>query len=261
MSITREDVDQYKEFEASGAKDVSLEELRQVYGWLESPRANSVFANEKAFVSFETIPKVEFRLDANQSDLSFISTLSSANPDTKKLNLIAFLKQEFLQDSRTTSWYSRLVTSLLPLVAVAALVISKGTHQTLNTAFQSILMGLAVFVAIFSVFTTTHSYLDRKKLDLYKSGRLSYFFSIDKNVTVLGVATILLALVGVVSTPEESSKLRLSFPSYDYIPFILFLLCFEMTFILLRTLIEFYVIRPGAFELGEMKKEFLETFE
>jgi hypothetical protein len=38
-------------------------------------------------------------------------------------------------------------------------------------------------------------------------------------------------------------------------------LSFISTFIVLRSIIEFYVHRPAQYILGDMKKEYLETFQ
>ena len=264
MQITKTYIKELKN--ASGECSCSLEELKDIYKGLGRPKGRAVKIRSVFYVSFELTPYVQFKVfDCESKDqLSFIESLHFIDATHKEKSIAQFIWHEFFDGK---NWYSkiwRFLSTLLPLVVVNSVIILISTNQNIETTFNGLLTALAFFVAIFSLFTVSHEHLERRKLRLFENGKLAYYFSVDKNLTKLGITAIIICILGIMVTPDEVGKFWNDDCNYNYLDWLILILinvAVFNTFILLRSIIEFYIHRPAEFILGDMKKESLENYK
>jgi len=126
---------------------------------------------------------------------------------------------------------------------------------------MALLTAVSIFVAIFSLFTISHEYMERKKLQLFENGKLAYYFSVDKLIAELGVCAILISIFVNLIIGESSSRfLEIKNSPIKWVLLLSINLSFFFTFIVLRSIIEFYIHRPAMYIMGDLKRESLEDF-
>lgn len=271
MNFSNEQIQALKE--SCGQQDCSLDELKKAYQQLERPKGNAVKVRELFFVSLEKAPNVQFYVTdcKNKDQLAFIEALKFVDSTRNEEGIWKFIFHEFWQGK---TWYWKLwrfFQVLLPLIILNVVALFFATEQNIDNTFSALLTAISVFVAIFSLFTVSHEHLERKKLRLFENGKLAYYFSVDKNITKLGITAILACLLAGLLvenslpseiTPNETNMFwqSLSNPK-DWIILILLNIVVFNTFIVLRSIVEFYIHRPAEFILGDMKKTSLEDFK
>jgi len=248
----------------SGQKSCSLEELKVIYIAYNRPKANGVKINNNFYISFESAPKVQLYIkdNINKDKLSFIEELHFVDATKKEQNILSFIIFEFWQGDKIKQKICRFFFTITPSILLNFAIIKYVTEKALSNTFVALLTAISVFIAIFSLFTISHEHIERKKLRLFENGKLAYYFSVDKNITELGVSAILLTVFGLLLTNDSTTIFwNTWYDIKDWIILILFNLSFFFTFIILRSVIEFYIHRPAIFILGDMKKQSLEIFD
>jgi hypothetical protein len=174
--IVRELVSEDKE--SSDARDVTLQELSEIYHSLSKQRGADpllkvVSLQNRLMAQF---PEVSYRLlyvnlakDQRPRDsLSFVLRLDWAGPEEPRLTWKSFMLGEF----RSTRW--------LLLILVVGLTAGFGwLHDAslMADVNQLVLTSLSIFVSIFVVFVIGESKRLTGRSDLFQSGRLHEFWT------------------------------------------------------------------------------------
>lgn len=246
---------------AAGYQEIRLDDLKMIYLGHNRPKTNIVQIRDDYFVSFESAPKVQFKVIGriNDDQLAFIETQHFVNATKLERGLLTFVLYEFYQGSNWWRQILRAIYTVTPLVLVSTVAIFYATEQTVANSFNALLTAVSMFIAIFSLFTVSHEHLERKKISLFESGQLAYYFSVDKNITKLGVIAIFASLFAILIAPlGEAAFWRVD--NKNWVILILLNITFFNTFLILRSIVEFYIHRPATFILGDMKKESLENY-
>lgn len=263
--INSELIEQLKR--SKGFQYISVSEIKQIYSHLNNSRAKVIPAFNTTHVVFAELPGIEFCIKGllKKDDFRFIEDklLNFVDINRRKISYSRFLYEEFFQGDNLKLRLARLTTTILPLVCLNLVgYYFAGTGGT-KDILAGILTAAAIFVAIFSLFTTSHDYLSRKELDLFESGSLGYYFSIDSHITRTGVYSILLSIVALTACSgfdSNNSTNLYQFYSRNIITITGLNLSFLGVYITLRAILEFYVKRPARFILGELKKESFDKF-
>jgi hypothetical protein len=261
-------LDHIEELKSSeGDLRLSPDELKQVYIALNRPKVNLIKVDETVYVSFESAKKIQFIItDTNSIDkFSFIEQFNKKlDVTSKEKNYWEFLEMEFFQGKNILHRVWRFVVTIFPVIIFNCLALLFASNANINSFMQGLLTAITVFVAIFSLFTVSHEHMERKKKLLFENGKLAYLFSVDKNITISGVIAIVFSLFTLLLIDENSERFYQNLYLVD-IKKVLFLMfgniSFLLTWIVLRSIIEFYIIRPARFILGDIKKQSLEDFE
>lgn len=260
--ITSKYIDQLK-IHAVGQGDISYNDFLKLYEGLKKPKVNLVKIEKTIYVCFSSIPKASFKVieEHDLNKFAFIKDINIVDIDNHKQNIISFLFFEFFQGDRWFYKLLRFVETISPIIMINLLLTNFATYETVQATFSALLTALSIFIATFTLFAINHDYWERKELTLFRNGKIAYYFSVDKNVATLGVIAIMTALLGVIIIPSDATPLLKENNMKTWIGVILINICLFITYIMFRTIIEFYVGRPAKFVLGELKKKSLETFD
>lgn len=256
------DIDTLKKSE--GHCDCTVEQLKAIYIELDRPKARVVKLYKDYYVSLEPIYKVQFKVigSIRKEHLSFIERKVEIDATKDEQNIVRFLVNEFVQGGKLRNKLLRAVETAIPLGLLNLGIRFYATNNSMSNLFLGLLTAVSVFVAIFSLFTISHEHLERRKLRLFETGKLAYYFSVDKNIALLGICSLMssiFALLIVNGNPKMFWNTNDALQKYLIL--LLINLSFLATFIVLRSIIEFYIHRPARFMLGDMKKEYLEKFD
>jgi|GEM_PF-3402267 len=262
--------EQILQLNAKGAKRyLSIDELKEIYLLFDRPTAKGALINGKCFISFNSLNQIQFIIENTKSfdTFAFIETLEKINLDKQRQNFVKFFLFEFWQGSSLGRKIVHLIYTVGIVLAFDALIIFYSTEKNISIFFTGLLSAVSIFIAVFSVFTANHDQMNRKKEYLFKSGKISYYFSVDKNLTIAGFIAIIACLAGIIITKDESNNFitNISFNKEYLLHFfsrkglivILINTSFTMTFLTLRSLIEFYIHRPEKYIIGELKDDYL----
>ncbi len=149
----------------------------------------------------------------------------------------------------------------MPLVAFNTLGQLYTGEENAHEIFAASLTAVSIFVSVFALFITSQDYLSRRKLDLFTKGQLGYYFSIDKYVTQTGIYAIIATIFGLIVTSSFENNARLySLDAENIFIIILLNVTFLAVYIILRSLLEFYIIRPSKFIMADLKDESLRDY-
>jgi hypothetical protein len=249
---------------------VTLEELKDIYIYESRPSAKCVMIRKKAFITFESLKNIQFIVEAftNKNNLAFIENCDVVESYLYDKNFFEFLIKEFWQGKTVGLKFIRLLQIILLLFSFNFLIFSFSSERNISNFCSAILTGISFFIAIFSVFTVNQSHFEKAKITLFKSGKTPYYFSVDRNMTYAGFVVIIFALLGLLITNDTSlpfveiNKLDLRLSKFITRKFLLLFLintCFLLSYITLRSLVEFYLKRPAAYILGDLKDEYLKS--
>jgi hypothetical protein len=252
---------------------VTKEELIEIYILFERPEGKCVKSYGKCFISFRNIEKGQFLLDEKIKDfekVSFIDKIEKVDLDKSNQSFIVFFFLEFWQGNSTSKKIFYLFRTVLMLFVFNILIILFASEKNITNFFTGLLTAVSIFIAIFSVFTASHDQLNRKKPELFKSGKISYYFSVDKNLTLAGLVAIFTSLAGIIIVKDSAGNfILLSNVSCGFLVkilsrkgliLLLMNVSFLMTYITLRSLVEFYIHRPEMYIKGELKDDFLNKY-
>jgi hypothetical protein len=269
MSTKKEDI--LKHSEAGGQIDLdSLEALKKLYVEFERPSVRIVIDDNNSFISFKSIPKITFKVSAieNETDFAFIEDSIIVSLQAKSHKFLFFVLDEFWQGKNFLSRLFHFISTIMICSFFTFLLLKFGSEKNLQFIFSGILSSISIFIAVFSIFLANSDIYRGKELQLFEKGKLSYYYSVDRNITLAGVIAIIFSLFGLVIVGDDTKSLLLKinikqFSDYfsrECILLYLALLSFFFLFIILRSLIQFYVNRPGRFLLGDIKGKFLKHF-
>jgi len=269
MSITKDEIEKYNQV---GAKlIISMEDLKSIYKDYGRPKAKAVIDGGKGYVSLQTTPNVQFIIENidSKDSFQFIEEIESIDIEQNKESVFLFVVKEFWQGKTIWRRLFHLIYSTGILILFNYIILEHSTEKNILNSFTGILTAVSIFIAVFSVFVANHDQMNSAEKSLFKSGKLSYYTSVDKNVNVLGIMCIGLALFGLLITGDNDNIYFGGkwFNSVEELltvktgVFLLLNFSFLFAFITLRSLIEFYVVRPGKFLLGRLKDEYLKSFD
>jgi hypothetical protein len=248
-----------------GQTYISIADLKKLTHLLGVKTARVITYHGEFYLRFAELPNIEFGVtDANdEKDFSFVpeADLEFINAGGRDHNFGGFILRELLQ-GKGWARISRLGVTLLPLFLFNILAYNYATFESAKDVFSGMLAAVSVFVAVFSIFTISYDHLRRKMLDLFENGKLSYFFCIDKHMTRTGVYAIFISITGLIVSATSSDKSVPLYHVYTHNILTLALLntALLLIWIILRSLHEFYIGRPGVFILSDMKKKSFEKF-
>lgn len=270
MAISKEEILEYNK---SGKEViVTVEELLEIYLLFERPIGKGAIIDSRCYVSFKGLENIQFIIESiNSFDrFEFIEQFEKANLDEKRQGFLKFFFLEFWQGKSFWKRLFHLIYTLTIILLFNFLIIQYSSEKKIANFFMGILTAVSIFVAIFSVFTANHDQLNRKKPFLFKTGKMSYYFSVDMNLTIAGLIAIFTSLVGIIIVNDDSQAFihNIMFNKEYFLNLfsrkglVLFLMntTFLLTFITLRSLVEFYIHRPAKYITGEMKDNFLKEF-
>jgi len=260
VPINQELVEQLKD--SKGQQRVDINELQQIAQLLNDVNAKALIVDGNCYVVFAEIINVEFCLQgiSRRSELNFIPDQKLEFIDTNRMrgSYLSFLINEVWQGNKVAAKLLRMSSLLMPLAALNAVIYFFAGTSGLKDVFSGILAAVSIFVAIFSLFTTSADYLSRKRLSLFESGQLGYYFSVDKHITKTGVYAIIISILCLIATsgydPNKTVPLQWGAPT-DTVIWIGLNLCFLGVYITLRSIVEFYVNRPANFIMSDLKQD------
>lgn len=249
---------------SKGQLKVSLQEVEKIYRLLESNCCRAIIIDKMCFLVFDEIIDVELAVEDyhRQKDLSFIESkhLEIINTTSTDKGYFAFLLNEAFQGKGSFARLRRFVGLILPLAGLNILGYLYGDASEIGDVFTGLLAAVSIFIAVFSLFVTSHDYMTRKKVHLFESGQLNYYFSIDKYVTKTGVIAIILSVYGLVLTSGDDTGSLYTTDTQNILIILALNLTFVLVYIILRSMIEFYIIRPGRFIMADMKTQSLRNY-
>lgn len=260
LPINQALIDELKE--SRGFQPVALEDAKHIYGLLSDKRAKVIIIGRDSYVVFAELSQIEFKVKSvfDRKSFDFISESGAKIVVANEANYsyFRFIVNEFLQGKR---WYNRLwrlTTTITPLLLLNVIGYYFADTGGMKDVVSGILAAVSVFVAIFSLFTTSHEYLLRKRLSLFEKGKLGYYFRVDQHITRTGIYTILIAIFTLLICtgfdPDAASTLYEAY-TRNIATVIGLNLSFLGVYLTLRTIIEFYVKRPAKFIMGDLKRE------
>ena len=266
IAINKKLIEKLKSDQASGQAGITVNQIKEVSKYLQSNKAKVIKIQDACYLVFAELPNIEFCITdfKKRNDLSFLDQKQLEYIDTSvfETGYTRFLLNEFLQ-GKGLGKIMRLFKTLAPLVLLNIAAYYFATPSSVQQTFAGLLMAVSVFVAIFSLFTVSHEYLQRKRLNLFEGGKLGYYFSVDKHITKTGVYSILIAIYGLLAAGQKGARnnTRIFNHSLNSIVLLVLLnLAFLGVFIILRSIVEFYITRPGKFMLGDLKKVSFKRF-
>lgn len=251
---------------------VSKEELMQVYLLFDKPKGKGALIDKKCYISFFGLENIQFIIEEinDFSSLTFIDQFEKADLDKKNQSFIEFFFFEFWQGKTWSLKVYHLLYTLGIVFVFNLLILHYSSEKSISNYFMGILTAVSIFVAVFSVFTANHDLMNRKKPFLFKTGKMSYYFSVDMNLTIAGLIAIFSSLAGVLIVKDDSTDFfqaicfkidfLMNLFSRKGLVLILINVSFLLTFITLRSLVQFYIHRPAKYIIGEMKDNFLKEF-
>lgn len=249
---------------SKGQLKVSLSEVEKIYRLLESNRCRAIIMDKKCFLVFDEIINVELAVEdyRRQKDLSFIESkhLEIINTTGADKGYFAFLLNEAFQGKGILARLRRFAGLVIPLAGLNILGYLYGDSAAIGDVFTGLLAAVSIFIAIFSLFVTSHDYMTRKKVTLFESGQLNYYFSVDKHVTRTGIIAIVLSVYGLILTSGEGTGALYTANIQNILIILTLNLTFVLVYIILRSMVEFYIIRPGKFIMADMKVQSLRDY-
>jgi len=251
--------------QSSGSLKLTISDVKEIIKYIDDDSCKIIIMDKKSFIVFNEISSVEFIvLDYKKEiDLAFLNNKNNKiiNVSKKNGNYVLFMYDEFFQGTNFLSRVKRFIAIAVPILTLNILGILYGNQQGVGDIFTGLLAAGSIFVAIFSLFITSHDYLTRRRLSLFESGQLSYYFSIDKYITQTGIYSIMLSVFGLIITSGYNSSAKLYSTNIDNIIVVVILnLTFIAVYIILRSMVEFYIIRPGKFMLSDLKTDSFENY-
>ena len=266
IAINKKLVEKLKSDQGSGQAPVTIDQVKEISKHLQNNKAKAIKIQDECFLVFAELPNIEFWIKdfKKQDDLNFLDQKQLEYIDVSLLETgyAKFLFNEFFQ-GKGLDRLARLLKTLAPLALLNIAAYYFATTSSVQQTFAGLLMAISVFVAIFSLFTVSHEYLQRKRLSLFEGGKLGYYFSVDKHITKTGVYSIIIAIYGLLAAGQKGvkSNTRIFHHSLNSITLLVLLnLAFFGVFIILRSIVEFYITRPGKFMLGDLKKVSFKRF-
>lgn len=246
---------------SSGEQHIALDQFKTIYNSDRNVKVKAVKLKHKIWLSFETFPKMVFYIhDISSLDsLSFVTNLDTVDAWEKEVGFFAFFSNELFQGNTFQEKAFRFLHILIPTMIFNYFLIKYGKSPVIETYFTNIITASALFISIFTIFVASTEYLKRKRILVFRSGSLGYWFSIDKNMCLSSFISIITSLFGnIVLGAQNFSTAIVPTLTFEFI-ILMFLInvSFVLTYILLRSMYEFYVTRPAAFVMGDLKKEFL----
>ncbi len=250
--------------ESKGQLKVSLSEVEKIYRLLESSHCRAIIMDRMCFIVFDEIVNVELAIEdyRRQKDLSFIESknLEIINTTSTDKGYLAFLLNEAFQGRGFPGRLRRLLGLITPLFGLNILGYLYGNTSTIGDVFTGLLAAVSIFIAIFSLFVTSHDYMTRKKVSLFESGQLNYYFSVDKYVTKTGIIAVILSVYGLVLTSGGAAGSLYTTDIHNILIVLALNLTFVLVHIILRSMVEFYIVRPGKFIMADMKEQSLNDY-
>ncbi len=262
MNVDESNIEKIKTSE--GQHDCTVEDLKKIYLLLNRPDALVVKMYKIYYVSFEPAPKVQFKISdvVSIESFGFIENKTAIDATFEEKTIFGFLLYEFFQGDFFLNKILRFVSTVIPLVLFDLILTRFATNNSLSNLLVGILTAISVFIAIFSLFTISHENIDRKRLSLFETGKLGYLFSVDRNIATLGISALICSLLAILMVDNTSDLFWSTANTFEKV--VLTLLSnfsFLATFIVLRSIIEFYIHRPARYIFGDRKKEYLELFD
>ncbi len=247
-----------------GLLKVELEEVKTIYKFLDDKSCRVLLMHDMCFVLFKELSGVEFAVEnyRKEADFSFVDKahIEVVNVSKKDGNYFKFVIDELFQGSAIVSRVMRFGKILLPLVILNVLGYMYADSNSINEVFSGLLTAVSIFIAVFSLFVTSHDYLTRKRLALFERGQLSYYFAIDKYITQTGIFAILFSIYGLIITSGGGNGKLYESDIHNIIIVALLNIVFIMVYIILRSLVEFYIVRPGKFIMADLKSESVRNY-
>lgn len=260
----------YKSNEKGGKYYISVTEIKELYISLDRPYVRCVISERKAFITFKGLDRLQFIVDSisSKDQLSFFEKSEIILLDSYNQSFFKFILVELFQGNKLGQRLNRFLQFGIVCFVFNILILVFASEKNITLVFSSLLTGVSVFIAIFSVFTANQSYFKKNKIELFKKGKISYYYSVDRNMTISGLITILFCLFGLILVKDDAMS-DFKFDGFEFSleaavtrkSMILWIvnIAFLLTFVTLRSLVEFYIKRPAKFHVGEMKDEFLEN--
>lgn len=249
---------------SKGQLKVSLHEVEKIYRLLESDHCRAIIMDKMCFLVFDEIINVELAIEdyRHQKDLSFIESkhLEIINTTSTDKGYLVFLFNEAFQGKGVLARLRRFIGLVTLLAGLNILGYLYGDTTAIGNVFTGLLAAVSIFIAIFSLFVTSHDYMTRKKVHLFESGQLNYYFSVDKHVTRTGIIAIILSVYGLVLTSGDGTGTLYTTDTQNILIILALNLTFVLVYIILRSMVEFYIIRPGKFIMADMKLQSLSDY-
>lgn len=269
MDVTIENIQKILKSDVRGQIPITIDKLKELYKLEERPKAKAVKLFNAYYVTLSTNENVQFKISSNIKDeeLSFIEELKTIKATDNYQNFYKFLFIEFFQGDRFYKRIFRFFNTTFPVLTFVFLCYRFATLESISNILNGLLTSVSVFVAIFSVFTVSHDYMEKKNIQLFEDGKLAYYFSVDRNITIAGILSILFLIYAIIVVPSglysDNEQVVMFYSVPKDIRFILLsifsITAFLFLYISLRSLVEFYIIRPSRFILGEIKDESLKS--
>jgi len=251
-------------------KIISIDNIKNVYITLGRPMVRVVIKKSNAYLVFENLKNVQFIIHdiKNSEQLSFFENCEIINLNLHDKNFINFIATECWQGKGFMEKLYRSFQIIIAITAFNTLLIFFSTERNINTFCSYLITAVSFFVAIFSVFTVNQTHFHKARISLFKSGKATYYFSVDRNLTISGFLAVFLALGALLVTKDTGVDFftikHLNFDIHKFISrkFLLLALInasYVLTFITIRSLTEFYVKRPAEYKIGELKDEYLKA--
>lgn len=247
-----------------------ITQLIELYINEEKPKVKIVLSENNAYISLASIGKVQFIIHdiKNENDFSFIEEKQIVNLTKSSQSFIIFFLLEFWQGKSLFKKIWHLFYTFLFIIFINYLLLKFGTDKNLQYVFSGVLSAESIFIAIFSIFVANSDHFKNVKKVIFQNGKLAYYFSIDKNITICGLLAIFSSIIGLLVVGDNATSFSSSLHIKNWqdlfhinqLIFLLFNISFLNLFLSLRSLHEFYVIRPSKFMLGELKDEFLKEY-
>ncbi len=247
---------------SKGQQLVTIIELEQIAQLLTDKNAKALVINGSCYIVFAEIINVEFCIPSvnKRSALNFIPNgkLEFINTNKMKSSYTSFLLRELWQGKTFWARLRRSLSLLAPLALLNIFIYLFAGTAGIKDVLSGILAAVSIYIAIFSLFTTSADYLARKRLNLFESGQLGYYFAVDKHITKTGVYTIITSILCLITTssydPNKNEVLHWGGLA-DTTVWIGLNLCFLGVYLTLRSIVEFYVNRPANFIMSDLKQD------
>lgn len=250
---------------SEGSLKVTLKDIKSIIKFLENDACKIIVLNKNCFVVFREISDVEFIVTdfGRLKDIDFLNNKGNdvVDASAKNGNYGKFIFNEFFQGASFWGRFFRFLNIGVIIIVLNAVTIMYGEMKGVNNVFSGLLAAVSIFVAIFSLFVTSHDYMTRKRLQLFESAQLSYYFSIDKYITQTGIYAIILSILALILTSGQTDNQPVYGNGLENILVIVTLnITFVAVVIILRSMVEFYIVRPGKFMLSDLKKASFDSY-
>jgi hypothetical protein len=240
---------------SKGQSSITLKQLEEISLLLTDNSAKAIKLGDGCFLKFIELANIEFCITdfKREKDLAFLGPhLMYTDASQQEVTYLKFLFNEFLQGQKFER-VQRLIVSISPIIVVNLIVYFFATFESMRDVFVGLLSAMSFFIAVFALFIVDSDHFGRKKLLLFEKGKLAYYFSIDKHLIRTATYAILFSLAGIISCShaqrvDEHGEVQVA------LIVILFNLAFIGAIIVLRSIREFYMNRPSAFLMPELKE-------